>query len=134
MSSEPISLIQWVGQHEYKEAAKVAEKYGHEVHLYHREVGGKDEAEIAIRDWLNGNANAQHCFLGTHGVREEETGETLGIGATGDPETFALWSDVWRWFDRRPLFEGGLWLGACRSSAAASANRSHQGSSLVQLG
>lgn len=131
MPSEPISLIQWLGQHEYKEAAKVAEKYGHEVYLFHREVGSKGETETAIREWLDGNVNAQHCFLGTHGVRDGETHKILGIGATGDPGAFALWSEVWQWFDEAQQFRGGLWLGACCSSTAASAftefyNQSHQ--------
>ena len=116
----PISLIQWLGPAEYKEAAEAVRAHGKEVDFCYREATTRDEARDSVRDWLKGNSNAQNCFIGTHGI-VDGTEEVLGVGPTGQKGAFASWNELWQWFDSAPPLLGGLWLGACYSHAAASA-------------
>jgi hypothetical protein len=119
LPNAPMSLIQWLSAHEYKEAGQAVLAYKSEVDFFYRDLGLKQEAALAIGEWLAENDNTQNCFIGTHGIRNLN-GEILGIGAAGDRDRFATWEEVWNWFGSG-RFLGGLWLGSCYSSAAAEA-------------
>jgi len=81
--------------------------------MFHRSVELAADAQSAVSEWLNGNTNAQYCFIGTHG-------NTDLIGSSSQAGAFVSWDEVWSWFSPHRLL-GGLWLGACKSSSAAEA-------------
>jgi hypothetical protein len=78
------------------------------------------EAKSALDTWFrDGSVNKQYCFLGAHGIPDPE-GTAIGIGASRNSDEFVSWEELWTWFSHGKL-EGGLWLGACKSSDAAAA-------------
>jgi hypothetical protein len=113
MNGSPISLIQWLPSSEYQETQTILSSYAQTVNMFHRSVELAADAEYTVSEWLNGNTNAQYCFIGTHGNSDI-------IGASSHSGAFASWNDVWGWFSQHRLL-GGLWLGACKSSSAAEA-------------
>jgi hypothetical protein len=113
MSGSPVSLIQWLPASEYQETQTILSSYAQTVNIFYRSVESATDAQGAVSAWLNGNTNAQYCFIGTHG-------NTDVIGASSEAGAFASWNEVWAWFSQHRLL-GGLWLGACKSSSAAEA-------------
>jgi len=121
MAASPISLVQWLKPGEYRETEVALRDFTNEVSIYHADVLTKEEARSALAKWFQESAgNAQYCFLGTHGVTESDDGPAIGLGALGVPSKFVHWEELWNWFAQWEL-KGGLWLGACKSSDAASA-------------
>jgi hypothetical protein len=120
MPSSPISLIQWLKSDEYHETQVALATFADEVNIYHRDVLTKAEAARAVRTWFQeSTGNTQYCFLGTHGITDQ-AGTAIGIGASGNADEFVAWQELWEWYAHCEL-EGGLWLGACKSSDAAAA-------------
>lgn len=120
MTVTPISLIQWLRPNEYRETRDAFDEFAHEAEIYHADVLTKMEAKTALERWFqDGAGNKQYCFLGSHGV-EGSNGKAIGIGASGAPDEFVSWEELWNWYARWE-FEGGLWIGACKSSDAAAA-------------
>ena len=111
MDKSPISLIQWLPASEYQETQAILSSYAQTVNMFHRSVELAADAQSAVSEWLNGNMNAQYCFIGTHGNADL-------IGSSKQAGAFATWDEVWSWFEPHRLM-GGLWLGACQSSSAA---------------
>lgn len=111
MDGSPISLIQWLPASEYQETQAILSSYAETVNMFHRSVESASDAQSAVSEWLNGNSNAQYCFIGTHG-------NTALIGSSSQAGASATWDEVWSWFEPHRLL-GGLWLGACQSSSAA---------------
>jgi hypothetical protein len=119
-ASSPISLIQWLKAHEYRETKAALASYAEEVKIYCTDVSTKVQAEDALRTWSRDSAgNTQYCFIGAHGV-EGPAGVAIGIGASGKATEFVDWQELWNWFEQGDL-KGGLWLGACKSGDAAAA-------------
>jgi hypothetical protein len=78
------------------------------------------EAKSALEEWFqDGSDNKQYCFIGAHGIPGPD-GTAIGIGASRNSDEFVSWKELWSWFSHGRL-EGGLWLGACKSSDAATA-------------
>jgi hypothetical protein len=120
MTASPISLIQWLEPDEYREAQDALNAFEHEVNIYHADVLTKQEAKSALEAWFrDGSGNKQYCFLGAHGITDPD-GTAIGIGSSGKPDRFVSWEELWNWYSQWEL-EGGLWLGACKSSEAAAA-------------
>ncbi len=44
----------------------------------------------------------------------------VGIGVSQNASEHAKWGELWTWYEQGELL-GGLWLGACRTRAAATA-------------
>jgi hypothetical protein len=121
MDASPISLVQWLKPGEYRETEVALRDFANEVSIYHADVLTKEEARSALAKWFQESAgNAQYCFIGAHGVTESDDGPAIGLGASGVPSEFVHWEELWNWFAQWQL-KGGLWLGACKSSDAASA-------------
>jgi hypothetical protein len=120
MTDSPICLIQWLEANEYRETRCALKTFAQEVNIYHADVLRKLEAKSALEAWLQGGSgNKQYCFLGAHGITDPD-GKAIGIGASGKPDEFVRWQELWNWYAQGEL-EGGLWLGACKSSDAAAA-------------
>jgi hypothetical protein len=120
MTASPISLIQWLEPNEYRETRDALNAFEHVVNIYHADVLTKLEAKSALEAWFqDGSGNKQYCFLGAHGITNPD-GTAIGIGASGEPDEFVRWEELWNWYAQWEL-EGGMWLGVCKSSDAAAA-------------
>jgi hypothetical protein len=119
MSASPICLLQWLKPGEYRETRAALSAFATKVNIEHADVRTKVQAADALQSWLKNNTgNTQYCFIGAHGIEEPDA--AIGVGATGNADEYAEWYEVWDWFSQGDLI-GGLWLGACKSSHAASA-------------
>ncbi len=110
---EPVMFLQWLPDDEYKEALAVLVDVSNEINVRYRDVQCKDQALAAICEWLDQD-NAQYLFIGAHGIKDG--GDCIGIGATGDDQDHFTWQELWGLVHG---LDGGLWLGACRSSECA---------------
>jgi hypothetical protein len=120
MPISPIALIQWLKPNEYRETKVALAKFAGEVNMYHSDVLTKEAAAHALQTWFQQSAgNTQYCFLGAHGITDQ-AGTAIGIGSSGRTGEFVTWQELWDWYAQCEL-EGGLWLGACKSSDAAAA-------------
>jgi hypothetical protein len=117
MTESPISFIQWLRPTEYHETQTILKSYAQSVNMFHRSVQTKSEAKQAVIEWIKDNDNAQYCFLGSHGLLDDQ-GALAAIGAANGPGYYASCAEIWEWFSHGCLL-GGLWLGACKSSLAA---------------
>jgi hypothetical protein len=120
MSTSPISLIQWLKPNEHHETKVALAKFASEVNIYCSDVLTKAEAAHALQTWFEqSTGNAQYCFLGAHGITDR-AGTAIGIGSSEKAGEFVTWQELWNWYAQSEL-DGGLWLGACKSSDAAAA-------------
>jgi hypothetical protein len=105
----PVMLLQWLNPGEHEETRSMLAEFAASVDIAHEDVKDPTEARSAIQRWLDGNNNAQFLFIGTHGD-EDGLGPTVANGVE--------WGDFRDWMSaEKPVV---LWLGACKSSAAAS--------------
>src|SRR5437868_1437434 len=109
--SKPILLLQWLPPGEYRDARKALAEFAATVNIEYADVQTKASAKQAFDKWLaTSDGNTQFPFIGGHGV--QDAGKSIGIGATGNPDEFATWSELWQWMASGKV-SGGLWLGGC---------------------
>ena len=116
----PISLIQWHDRtkSQYAETWDALVSFAEEVPLAHSEVQRAEDVKRALAEWFQKSpGNAQYSYVGAHGLITQE-GKCVGIGASLNPNEYAKWDEVWTWYTQGELL-GGLWLGGCRTSDAA---------------
>ncbi|MBN1458664.1 MAG: hypothetical protein JXA57_03950 [Armatimonadetes bacterium] len=112
---EPVMFLQWLPDGEYKEALTVLVEVSRSLNVRYRDVRDKDQASREISDWFaQPGDNAQYLFIGAHGITDG--GICIGIGATGEDHEHLSWQELWEVVHS---LDGGLWLGACRSSECA---------------
>jgi len=114
---DPVCLVQWLKAGEYREVARAFAQFSGALDITLHDVQTKAQAAAAVRAWLDGNDNSQFLYIGAHGVHDAG-GRYLGIGADG--------ADIITWRELADLLAPArvppvLWLGACGSSAVASA-------------
>ena len=77
-----------------------------------RRCSDQGGGQRSIGKLLKNSRIAQYSFIGAHG-------DGSGLAAFSDSKESATWNEVWNWYAQGNL-KGGLWLGACKSSYAAS--------------
>lgn len=104
----PVMLLQGLNPGEYAETCSILAEFAASVDIAHEDVKTPTAARTAIQHSLDGNNNAQFLFIGTHGD-EDGLGPKVSNGV--ESREFRNWISV-----DKPVV---LWLGACKSRAAA---------------